>query len=110
MEHEILAQKKAVSAWLVRLSGPLDGMRHLIRGDVLRVGRDPTNDVVLDSVEAAIVSARHFEIRREGDSYRLFDLNSTNGTFVDGKRVSQTPLRPHSLIRLGPNGPQFQFE
>ena len=110
MEPEISAQKTTLSAWLVRLSGPLNGTRHLIRGDVLRVGRDPGNDVILDGTEAAIVSARHLEIRREGGSYQLYDLNSTNGTFVDGRRVSETTLRPQALIRLGPNGPQFQFE
>lgn len=81
-----------------------------MRGEVFRVGRDPSNDVILDGAEAAIVSGLHMEIRREGNTYRLFDLSSTNGTFVDGQRVSEVTLRPRSLITLGPNGPQFQFE
>ena len=81
-----------------------------MRGEVFRVGRDPSNNVVLDGPEAAVVSALHMEIRKEGGIYRLFDLDSTNGTFVNGERVTETALRPPSLITLGPNGPQFQFE
>ena len=81
-----------------------------MRGEVFRVGRDSSNDVVLDGAEAGIVSAWHLEIRKEGGIYRLFDLSSTNGTFIDGKRVTETTLRPGSLITLGPDGPQFQFE
>jgi len=81
-----------------------------MRGEVFRVGRDPTNDLIVDGAEAAIVSGLHMEIRREGSTHRLFDLGSTNGTFVDGQRVSEVALRSGSLITLGPSGPQFQFE
>jgi soluble lytic murein transglycosylase-like protein len=76
----------------------------------MRVGRDPANEVVLEGPEAATVSTRHMEIRKEGESYRLFDLNSTNGTYLDGKKVSEALLSPHAVIMLGPQGPQFQFE
>src|SRR5262245_52595286 len=110
MEPNSSASKSSLDAWLVRLTGPLDGTRHFMRGEVFRVGRDPSNDVILDGAEAAIVSGLHMEIRREGNTYRLFDLSSTNGTFVDGQRVSEVTLRPRSLITLGPNGPHFQFE
>lgn len=110
MEPKISSLRADLDAWLVRVTGPLDGTRHFMRGEVFRVGRDSSNDVVLDGAEAAIVSAWHLEIRKEGGTYRLFDLSSTNGTFVDGRRVTETTLRPGSLIRLGPDGPQFQFE
>jgi len=110
MEPSSSSAKPSLNAWLVRVTGPLDGTRHFIRGEVFRVGRDPTNDLVVDGAEAAIVSGLHMEIRREGSTHRLVDLSSTNGTFVDGQRVSEITLRPRSLITLGPNGPQFQFE
>jgi soluble lytic murein transglycosylase-like protein len=110
MEPKISSSKADLNAWLVRLTGPRDGMRHFMRGEIFRVGRDLSNDVVLDGPEAAVVSALHMEIRKEGGIYRLFDLDSTNGTFVNGKRVTETTLQPRSLITLGPNGPQFQFE
>jgi len=79
-------------------------------GTVLRIGRDPSNDLVVDGEEASIVSSRHAEIRQKEHSYHIYDLNSTNGTYVDGRRVNEAILQPHSCIVLGPNGPQFQFE
>src|SRR5512143_1301389 len=83
---------------LVRLTGPHAGTSHLMRGSVMRVGRDPANEVVLDGPETATVSTRHMEIRKEGESYRLFDLNSTNGTYLDGKKVPEALLSPHAVI------------
>jgi hypothetical protein len=47
------------------------------------------------------VSARHIEIRKEGDRYRLYDLGSTNGTYVNGRRVAHVRLEGPTVIRLG---------
>ncbi len=110
MEPHPEPQTTKSNAWLIRMTGALAGTRHLVRGSVVRLGRDPANDVVLDSKESEIVSARHLEIRRKGDTYRLYDLNSTNGTYLNGKRVSEVTLDPSSVIMLGPNGPEFRFE
>jgi len=81
-----------------------------LRGDVFRAGRDPENDLVIEGPEAAIVSSRHMEIRRAANTFRLVDLDSTNGTYLDGQRVSEALLQNHALITLGPGGPEFQFE
>ena len=51
-------------AWLVRKTGPLAGTRHAIQGEITRVGRGSGNDLIIS--DAAVVSARHIEIRREG--------------------------------------------
>ena len=58
-----------------------------MRGDVFRAGRDPENDLVIEGPEAAIVSSRHFEIRRSERTFRLIDLGSTNGTLHNVERV-----------------------
>jgi ABC-type multidrug transport system ATPase subunit/pSer/pThr/pTyr-binding forkhead associated (FHA) protein/ABC-type multidrug transport system permease subunit len=50
--------------------------------DGLTIGRDPDNDLVLD---AELVSRHHAAIRRRGDGFELVDLDSKNGTLVDGK-------------------------
>jgi soluble lytic murein transglycosylase-like protein len=96
-----------LSAWLVRKSGLLAGTRHPIREDIVRVGRGAENDVVVS--EAAIVSARHFEIRRVGEIYRVRDLNSTNGTYLNGERIAEAVLEAPSVIRLGADGPELSF-
>lgn len=96
-------------AWLVWRNGPLAGTRHLLRGEVTRVGRSPDNDLVVEGQEAAGVSGHHLEIRREGEGYRLVDLGSTNGTWVKGNRVMEVELAGSEDIRLGPHGLRLEF-
>jgi pSer/pThr/pTyr-binding forkhead associated (FHA) protein len=57
------------------------------------IGRDLRNDVILEDATRA-VSRFHAEIRREGAGYVIADRNSRNGTWIDGQRVTQEPLRP----------------
>ena len=64
----------------------------------LLIGRDPHCDVVLAD---PTVSARHAQIAPAPSGYRLADLGSTNGTFVNGRRVQQAILRPGDRIRIG---------
>ena len=97
----------SLNAWLVRQAGLLAGTRHPVRDGITRIGRGPDNDIVIS--EAAMVSSHHVEIRKEGDSYRLFDLNSTNGCYLNGERVSEGLLEPACAIRLGNDGPEFTF-
>jgi FHA domain len=96
-----------LNAWLVRKSGLLAGTRHLIRDETVRVGRSSENDIVIG--EAAMVSGRHLEIRKEGDTWRIVDLNSTNGTFLNGERITEAGLEPPCVIRLGADGPELAF-
>src|SRR5262245_65855987 len=63
------------------------------------IGRDPQCDLV---VEAQGVSSRHCTLTRTGDGYFLEDNGSTNGTYVNGKRISaRTPVTPKDEITLG---------
>lgn len=80
----------------------LDGDR---AGDVvaigdraLRVGRKPDNDLVLADEKT---SGAHAEIVGEGDRFLLRDLGSTNGTFLDGKRVTELVLSPGDVVTFG---------
>jgi ABC-type multidrug transport system ATPase subunit/pSer/pThr/pTyr-binding forkhead associated (FHA) protein/ABC-type multidrug transport system permease subunit len=63
------------------------------------IGRDRTADVVLTS---PLVSRRHAEVRPRGDGAEIADLDSGNGTFVNGERISKSPLFPGDVIRVGP--------
>jgi pSer/pThr/pTyr-binding forkhead associated (FHA) protein len=62
------------------------------------VGRDHTADVVISDTT---LSRRHFMVWREGDSFLIKDLNSQNGTWVDGQRAQGTKLCQNVCIVAG---------
>jgi hypothetical protein len=64
----------------------------------LRIGRKPGNDIVLADEKTSGV---HAEVVLEGDRHVLRDLASTNGTFLDGKRVNEIVLTPGDVVTIG---------
>jgi len=66
--------------------------RSVVVGDTTTIGRDITNDIVL---EAATVSRYHALLLSDADGLLLIDLESTNGTFVNG-----APIQPDEPVRL----------
>ena len=93
--------------WLVLRSGPLAGARYLLKEGVLRIGRAPDNDIVVQGQQSVGVSLYHLEIVCDGGQCRIRDMGSTNGTYVDGEQITEGELRMQSVIRLGNNGPEF---
>jgi len=65
---------------------------------LLSIGRDPSNDVVLPD---AMVSRRHAVIECRGNQYYLRDCNSSNGSLVNGDRVTECGLRDGDLVAIG---------
>jgi len=65
---------------------------------LLSIGRDPSNDLVLPD---AMVSRRHAVIECRGSHYFLRDCNSSNGSLVNGDRVSERNLRDGDLVAIG---------
>ncbi|KON30908.1 hypothetical protein AC480_00035 [miscellaneous Crenarchaeota group archaeon SMTZ1-55] len=63
-----------------------------------KIGRDPNNDVVLES---KIVSRGHAQIVRAREGLTIVDLNSHNGTFVNGTRIKEAILRDGDEILIG---------
>lgn len=78
-----------------------DQPQQLILWDTLEitVGRAPDRDIVVAHAE---VSRQHAVFRLDGQSYTIADLHTSNGTFVNGARVSQHALRPGDVVELGP--------
>ncbi len=71
-----------------------------------RIGRDPSNDLVLND---PCVSNFHAEVFLAGGLWSIRDLNSGNGTFVDGVRVEETRLVGSMQVRLGVAGPRLRM-
>jgi pSer/pThr/pTyr-binding forkhead associated (FHA) protein len=73
---------------------------------IIRIGRAVDNNVVLYS---AVVSRRHLEIHRnDEDDWELENLGA-NGTFLNGKPITKTPVVDGMVVRLATSGPQIQI-
>ncbi len=73
----------------------------LYRGTT-RIGRDPDNELIAATAQ---MSRHHAEIRYDGTCWNLVDLQSTNGTFVNGQRIwpgQPRRLQPGDVVRFGP--------
>lgn len=83
---------------IVLTSGPLTGERIDLDG-TLTIGRNPRSDLVLHDEYS---STNHARISRSGNEWMLQDLDSTNGTYVEGRRIhGSVPLRPGDSVRIG---------
>lgn len=69
-----------------------------IETTLVSVGRGLTNDVILEDTR---VSRHHAQLRYKTRRFVLTDLGSTNGTFVNGERISEATLRDGDLVSLG---------
>jgi transcriptional regulator with GAF, ATPase, and Fis domain len=90
---------------LVMVKGPQRGREYVISGDVIRIGKVEGNDVVLNE---ETVSRVHCEILRDAKGHLLRDLNSTNGTFLDGAEIREAYIRAGSVITVGTVQLKFQ--
>jgi len=76
----------------------ISGAAHELTDEVITIGRATDNMIVIDDPS---VSGRHAQLRLAGEVYRLKDLESTNGTCVNGIPVTETALRFDDRIRFG---------
>lgn len=72
-------------SWLVMNQGPEPGRTFMLDLDWLALGRDPSNNIVINNPQ---VSRHHARITRQGTMMLLEDVGSTNGTFVNGVRLT----------------------
>jgi len=88
----------ALASFLFR-SGELRGKRLPIKVPVVNIGRGDYNDVVIADPS---VSTMHAKLQRRDAIWVLTDLGSTNGTFVEGERLTgEAPLGPGTTLRFG---------
>ncbi len=87
---------------LVVQTGPQTGEVYNLTQDLVIVGRDPVSDIPVNDPE---VSRQHARLTRSGSGYMIQDMGSTNGTFLDGKRLSgeQVPVAAGQMIAVGSN-------
>jgi predicted component of type VI protein secretion system len=76
----------------------IGGVVHELTENVVTIGRAPDNTIVLYDPS---VSGHHAQLELSGDTYRLKDLDSTNGTRVNGIPTTETLLRFDDRLRFG---------
>jgi pSer/pThr/pTyr-binding forkhead associated (FHA) protein len=91
-------QTAALASLLVR-NGSLKGRRLPVKVPVVNIGRAEFNDIVIAD---ASVSTSHAKLQRRDDIWMLSDLGSTNGTYVEGERLSgEVALGPGTTVKFG---------
>ena len=84
---------------LIMRSGPTIGKVYPLEGQEISIGRDVTNSVAINDGE---VSRKHARMELRGSTYLIQDLGSTNGTFVNGTRVTgMQVLKPGDMVSFG---------
>jgi pSer/pThr/pTyr-binding forkhead associated (FHA) protein len=87
----------AGAAMLVVKRGPNAGTRFVMTKEVTTTGRHPESDIFLDDIT---VSRRHAEIRKNA-GFRIVDMGSLNGTYVNKLRVEEADLSSGDEIQIG---------
>ena len=85
-------------AKLVVLSAGMTGRTHELTVDKTTIGRVEDNAF---QIAESSVSSHHCEVLLRGSDMIVKDLNSTNGTFIDNEKISETVLKPGQTLRLG---------
>mgnify|MGYP002682317096 CR=1 FL=1 len=83
---------------LVVQEGIAAGKVFELKEDVVTIGRDLVNDIVLTDTE---VSRRHARLVRTDDGFTIEDMNSTNGCFVNGRRIKRQLLKDGDRLKVG---------
>lgn len=80
----------------------------LTPGQVMTIGRAPTNRIVIND---DVCSRYHCEVFQNGSTWKIRDLQSRNGTLIDGESVEEeTDLKPGQVIEIGPCELAFTYD
>jgi pSer/pThr/pTyr-binding forkhead associated (FHA) protein len=85
-------------AKLVILSAGMTGRSHELKVDKTTIGRVEDNTF---QIAEPSVSSHHCEVLLRGNEVIVHDLNSTNGSFINGEKITEKALKPGQTLRLG---------
>src|SRR6516164_5135088 len=91
---------------IIQLPG-LPSVEHIVRENTITLGRMKGNSIALSD---SSVSLSHAKITRVGDDFFLKDLNSTNGTMLNGQSISEARLRDGDQLKFGEVIAYFRLE
>ena len=98
VDDKPLVHSKICRPYLVIYIGNDSGCRHILKNGIMTIGRSPQADI---SIEDDRISRIHCIIESMGDTFTIEDKGSTNGTYVDARKVSRATLLPGVSLQLG---------
>lgn len=98
VDDAVMDRLQPGTALLVVRRGPSAGARFLLDSDLTTAGRHPDSGIFLDDVT---VSRRHVQFIREGAGFRLHDVGSLNGTYVNRSRIDDVVLANGDEVQIG---------
>jgi type VI secretion system protein ImpL len=99
-----------MTAYFEHAEGSKKGQIESFDSDRIRIGRKTDNDLRFDAERDREVSGYHAEVYREGSVFFLRDLRSTNGTYLNARRIDEpTPIADGDTIQLSARGPKIVF-
>ena len=102
-----MKQPPTIIMQLVHIEGPLKGKIEEYPGTEITIGRNPSCDVRFPK-DIGVVSREHARIVREGNRFKVID-QSSNGTYLNGKAVSEAYLRDGDVLMFAEGGPKVSF-
>ncbi|MEP6472224.1 MAG: FHA domain-containing protein, partial [Gemmatimonadota bacterium] len=93
------------------VSGSRRGSTAAFESSMVRVGRSAESDLRFDDAADPVVSTNHAVLVREHGTWQLIDSGSTNGTLLNGKKITKHEIKSGDRIRFGfPGGPEAYVE
>ena len=96
--------EKADMPALIGISSDVVGTQYVLRKDKVEIGRRPSSDIVLTE---SSVSSMHAQVVQSEGEWKVLNLLSSNGTFVNGEKVINQILKPGDMVAFA--GSEFVF-
>jgi pSer/pThr/pTyr-binding forkhead associated (FHA) protein len=97
-ELQAIADLEEGTGLVIVSRGPNEGSTYLVDEDSVSVGRHPDSNIFLDDIT---VSRRHSVIERAGQEFRIRDVGSLNGTYVNHDRIDHKGIADGDEIQVG---------
>src|SRR5690242_4324174 len=96
-------------AIFIHQTGGRQGEREEFGALPVRIGRSSSNDLILTG-DNRRASSRHAELIYDGSAFLIKDLGSTNGTYLNGLRITQSRIKSGDILEFGLGGPKLRFD
>lgn len=93
-----LKEAKNSKSYLRQMTGTFIGRKYLLDKGISFIGRDPGLDI---TVPDASVSRKHAELVFDGEQLEVIDRGSTNGTYINDKKIKRSIVCPNDFLRVG---------